>query len=222
MRLINPLPVTPAVLAMTNVPEDDAPLWDIATAYAVEDQVIYEHRVYEALIAHTGQQPNLVNDPPTWLDLGATNRYRAFDQAIEQQATNPGSLEYLLEPGVLVNAVAIFNADGSTAQVRVTDAIDGVVYDRTEPLVDDTLVIDWWAYFFEPIIARKDIAFIDLPQYAGVELEVIIDAGMGVAGVGEIVVGTQRRIGETNYGTSVGIDEKPLCSFQVLLLEFRN
>src|SRR5690606_11719085 len=83
MRIIKPVDVTPAILTSSNVPETDYAAWSAATAYAVGDKVTYNHRNYEALVAHTGANPETdTSDPPKWLDLGADNRWRMFDDKV--------------------------------------------------------------------------------------------------------------------------------------------
>ena len=213
MKLINPQFVTEAQLFASNVPEDDAPVWVAGTNYAIGDQVIYEHRIYEALAVITGAD-NLIDpatgalqDPPIWLDLGATNRFRMFDGIVDSGTSQTGTIEVTLRMGELANGVAFFNLLGSTLNVQVDDPVDGIVYDRDFLLQDNSAITSWYAYFFEPIVQRPDVVLTDLPQYRDADILVTVDAGAATARVGEMVVGRVRQLGVTNYGTSVSIQD---------------
>ena len=55
MKLIEPQAIR---LLSSTVPENDAPAWSAGTAYEIGDSVIHEHRVYKAVTASTGKQPD--------------------------------------------------------------------------------------------------------------------------------------------------------------------
>ncbi|MBN49997.1 MAG: hypothetical protein CMN85_10680 [Spongiibacteraceae bacterium] len=206
MRLVVPIAIDENNLTATNVAENDAPAYSGATTYDTDDQVIYEHRVYESLEdSNTGNQPD--ENPTKWNDLGPTNRYKAFDQAVASQTENSGTVEFTVTPGEVNNAVSLLNLSGNTAQVIVTDPTDGEVYNTTKPLVDNTEIDDWFAYFFDDISSLSDVVFIDLPQYRDADIEIIIDADAGTAKVGTVIVGKQREVGESLFGSSVFIDD---------------
>jgi hypothetical protein len=87
----------------------------------------------------------------------------------------------------------------------MTDPIEGVVYTETRSLQDNTLIIDWYPYFFEEIAYLPDIVFLNLPSYGSAMLTAVVDGGAGDAKIGEVVIGKQRGLGVTNFGTSVSI-----------------
>lgn len=205
MRIIAPIEITPAILTSSNVTENDYAAWSNVTAYVIGNRVIYNHAVYESLTSNTNKQPD--TNPTDWLYVSATNRYRMFDDVIGNVTSRSGTIEVTLEPSQLTNAVSFFGLSGNTVNVTVTVPGDGEVYNRTEPLQDNTSVVDWYSYFFEPIIQRGDITFLDLPQYGDPTIDITIDAGAGTAMCGECVVGRQRLLGATNFGTSVSIQD---------------
>lgn len=206
MKIIVPQAVTPSTLTSSNVPETDAPAWSAGTYY-LGDQVIYNHRVWEVIATSTTDQPDTgaVANPPTWLDTGADNRYKMFDRVISTQTENDDTIEVTITPGTIVNAVALFGLSANQVTVVVDDPTDGIVYDTTKNLQDNTLVTNWYSYFFEPIIARDDVIFDDLPSYGTAAIEVIVDAGAGTAKCAELVIGQQRTLGVSNFGTGVSI-----------------
>lgn len=210
MKIIRPITVTDAVLDSSNVPENDFAEWASGTTYADGDKVIVlsTHRIYESLVgSNTGNDPT-TDDGTNWLDISATNRWKAFDQTITDQTTNTTSVTYTFDPQSLTNAIAFFNVDGTEIEVTVTDPTDGVVYDNTVSLVDNGAVDNWYGYFFEPIVRRSEIVLLDLPNYASATIDVSINANTGDdAKVGQIVFGSQKTLGLTTYGTSLGIQD---------------
>lgn len=207
MRIIKPVDVTPAILTSSNVPEDDFTAWDAATAYVVGDEVTYSHRNYEALVAHTGANPETdASDPPKWLDLGADNRWRMFDDKVGSLTEQAGSIAVTLTPGEAINSVALFNLLGRSATVTLTDPSEGVVYQRTVSLVDAG-VSDWYEWFFSPIGRQTDFVLLDLPAYGTATLSVTIDNASDTAAVGHLVMGRQAELGVAVYGSGVGITD---------------
>jgi hypothetical protein len=207
MRIIKPVEITPAILTSSNVPETDYAAWSAATAYAVGDKVTYNHRNYEALVAHTGANPETdTSDPPKWLDLGANNRWRMFDDRVGSLTEQAGSIAVELQPGAVINSVALFNLQGRDATVTLADPVDGIVYQRTVSLVDAG-VSNWYDYFFAPIGRQTDFVLLDLPAYGTATLSVTVDNADGTAQVGHLVMGRQAEIGVALYGSGVGITD---------------
>jgi hypothetical protein len=210
MKIIRPVTVTDSVLDASNITENDFPQWAVGTTYSTGDKVIVlsTHRIYESVISsNVGNNPT-TDDGTKWLNIGATNRWRAFDKTITDQATNTTSITYSFDPQSLVNSIAFFNLEGTSVGVTVTDAVDGEVYDETVSLVDNGAVENWWSYFFEPIVRKTEIVLFDLPNYVSAILDVSINAPTGdTAKVGQIVFGNQKTLGLTTYGTTVGIQD---------------
>lgn len=207
MRIIKPVEITPAILTSSNVPETDYAAWSAATAYAVGAKVTYNHRNYEALVASTGANPETdTSDPPKWLDLGATNRWRMFDDKVGSLTEQTGSIAVELQPGTVINSVALFNLLGRSATVTLTDPVDGIVYQRTVSLVDAG-VTDWYEWYFAPIGRQTDFVLLDLPAYGTATLSVTVDNASDTAACGHLVMGRQADIGVALYGSGVGITD---------------
>lgn len=206
MIIIQPVPVTAAMLTASNVPETDAPAWTAGT-YSLGTQRIYNHHVYEVIVATTSAQPDVgaAATPPSWLDLGATNRFKMFDQIISTQTSYTSQIDVDITPGTIINSAAFFGLAGNEITLTMTDPVEGVVYTETRNLQDNTFIIDWYTYFFEEISYLSDMVFLGLPAYGGAMLTAVIDAGASNAKVGEAVIGKQRTLGVSNFGTSVSI-----------------
>jgi hypothetical protein len=211
MDIIRPIVVTDAVLDSSNVPENDYAVWLSGTTYSVGDRVIVisTHSVYESLVSS-----NLGNDPTTddgtkWLRLGATNRWKAFDQKISDPVTQVDSIEYTLTPANSTpTAVALFGLKGVTATVVVTDDTEGEVYNETKSLLDTLDVIDWYSYFFEEISYVSTMLFTGIPPYFGSTVDVTVTEATGeTAQLGQLVFGFLVDLGLTTYGTAISIQD---------------
>ena len=83
MRIIEPYAVTPAMMTDSNVSEtEDAP-WDSGTTYSSGARVIFDHAIWESVQgSNTGHNPGADTASTWWFRIGATNRWRAFDERI--------------------------------------------------------------------------------------------------------------------------------------------
>jgi len=216
MKIIRPLDVTDAVLTDSNLTETEHSEWSSATTYALGDNVQVTtggvHSIYES-----AQASNLNNDPtdatniPTWwLLVSATNKWKAFDEKIADQTVNTASITYEFTPAEWVNAAAFFNLDATDLNITMTDPTDGEVYNEDYSLVDNTAISNWYDYFFEPIVRISETLILDLPNYKDAVIDVSISVTSGNAEVGEVVLGTQKLIGDAVFGTSVGIQDYSL------------
>ncbi|WP_426808034.1 hypothetical protein ABOC32_16800 [Pseudomonas sp. WOUb67] len=234
MRIIEPVEITPALAVMeaflvqpsaeplvvqvgqafqvasllTNVPEADHPVWLSTKSYAVGDVVMLEHRNYEALVANTNKNPAGVGaDPPNWLDLGPTNRWRMFDDKIGTQTTNPESIELTIAPGRAVDSLAFFGLDAASIYVRVVDPYQGIVYESSVSPVSTDGINDWYDYFFTPVEVNEDFVLLGVPAGSYGSIEINIAKPGGTARVGALILGKAAVLGEALYGTSVGITD---------------
>ena len=207
MRVIKSVVTTDTILTSSNIPEDEYPAWVSGTSYTALDKVICEHKIYERIVTGTGTTaPDL--DQANWLDGGYTNRYRMFDNIISSVSGQMGGIEFTLKPNQVINSIALLNVNASTVRVVMNDPIEGVVYDRTKELRSSSNVIDYYSYFFAPLINLGDLdtaIFLDLPNKPTATITVYVSSGVGLVEVGEVVYGVQSIVGRTNYGTAIGI-----------------
>ena len=207
MRVIKSIETTDAILTDSNILENEHPLWVSGTTYSIDDKVIYQHRIYNRVIAGGGAlTPDL--DLTNWLDLGATNKYRMFDNIISSVSSRTGGIQFTLTPNQVVNGIALLNVNASTVRVVMTDPVEGVVYDQTRGLRSSSEVTDYFSYFFAPLVSLTDLntaIFLDLPSKPTATITVYISSGAALVEVGEVVYGIQSVVGRTNYGTSIGI-----------------
>lgn len=207
MRVIKSVVTTDAILTSSNIPEDEYPAWVSGTSYTTLDKVIYEHKIYERIVTGAGTTPPDL-DQVNWLDSGYTNRYRMFDNTLSSVSSQTGGIEFTLTPSQGINGIALLNINASTVRVVMNDSIEGVVYDRTKELRSSSNVIDYYSYFFAPLINLGDLdtaIFLDLPNKPTATITVYVSSGAGLVEVGEVVYGIQSVVGRTNYGTAIGI-----------------
>lgn len=207
MKVIKSIETTDAILTYSNISEDEYPQWVATTAYTATQKVIYEHKIYERIIAGTtSTTPDL--DQINWSDLGATNKYRMFDNIISSVSSRIGGIEFTLTPNQVVDGITLLNVNASTVRVVMNDPVEGIVYDQTRELRSSSEVTDYFSYFFAPLVSLTDLntaIFLDLPTRPTATITVYISSGSGLVEVGEVVYGIQSLVGRTNYGTSFGI-----------------
>lgn len=200
-----PLPVPPATAtAYWRYVGSVYPVYSAVVTYALGDTVSSistdVHKLYESLVA--GNIGNVLTDTAKWLDLGATNRWKMFDEIAASQTTNAESVTTVITPGVLVNAIVLANVAGSS--VRVQQSVSG--YDRTIVL-NSHIVADWYGFWYDPIITKDEVAFMDIPPYSASALTITVTRAGAVAAVGVITLGQQYFVGTALSGMSRGIND---------------
>ena len=213
MKLIAPITVTNSVLSASNVTEDDYAVWASGTTYSSGTRVIVigtTHKVYESVqSANTGNDPT-TDDGTWWLEISATNRWKAFDQKLADTVSNSGTITYTLIPSSLVTGIAFLNINAPQVRVQVFEDVspNTEIYDVTQSLVDDTVIVDWFTFFTSDLtIYDTEALFIGLPGYTGYEIDITIGDGTGTPTVGQIVLGKVEELGFTTDGTQIGIED---------------
>lgn len=160
--------------------------------------------LYEVVVASTADSPTVgyAKDPKTWDRVGKVNRFSCFDNIVGNPTIGTNLDMTIASDGTVTNGVGIFNASGGEIRITVTDPIDGVVYDKTISLSDNTGIGSWADWYFAPVITSPDAVVIDLPLYASAEIRIRIT---GAFSLGEIVLGRVVEIGTVGYGTQIGI-----------------
>lgn len=208
MKVIAPIAVTEAILVGSNVGEDDNPAWAAGTTYAqgVRVNLLATHKTYESV-----QGSNLGNDPASddgtwWIEVSATNRWKAFDQKIADQVSNAGSITYSLAAPSLITGIAFFNISAAEVRIRISDTGEVETYDKTVSLVDDSEITDWFSFFTTDIDSFvTEALFVDFAAYPGYRIDITIGDGTGTAQVGQIAIGKTATLGTALEGTTIGL-----------------
>ena len=213
MKIIRPLAIDDAIFNSSNMAENDHNVWDVGTSYSLGDRVIVisTHSIYESALAgantNTGNDPTTDTDGTNWIKVGATNKWKPFDNTLNDKATNASSMTFSLVPSALVNALAAFEVSADSVQIVVTDPTDGIVYDTTLNLNDNTNVTDWYTYFYEPIVSASEFLLTNLPAYSAATIDVTYTVASGNVQLGEMVLGQMQTLAVSLYNSRVGIQD---------------
>lgn len=205
MKVIRPVTLTDAMLVSSTVPEDDYSAWSSGSTYAIGDRRIKGHKIWESLQnSNTNHDPETdTSDPPWWLEVSSTNRWRMFDQTVNSLTTATSSIVVEVQPGA-INAVGLIELSGSTVRVEVLDGSTSV-YDVTQQ-IDNTPIDDWSDYFFAPYDLASALYFDNVPSYLSGKVRVTI-AGTGTVSCGGLVLGSVYDLGQTVADASAGITD---------------
>lgn len=168
---------------------------------------------------HTGTaQSNFNRSPDTnptfWVEVGATNRWRMFDeQNSTQTTTNADSITVELKPVVIANGIYVGNVDADSVTVTVTDAVEGVVYTSTQSMAVSNSGSSFYNWFFKRIAKKTAVAFTDLPAYVNATVTVVISKVGGTAKCGMCVVGQVSSLGVPLMGVSTDIKDYSTVQF---------
>jgi hypothetical protein len=208
MKVIKSQAVTDTTLTATDVPENDYAEWLIGSTYADGDRVIVTtpniHTIYEsAQSANTGNNP--VGDDGTWWTVvSSTNRWKMFNDVIQEQTVQTDGIDVTLEQSQIITALSAVNVDCESIDVIVTDPVDGEIFNQNYPMISYSGITDWYDYFFLPIERKSDLVVIGLPPYITASINVVFN-GTDDVKVGALVLGTALTIGDSQYGASFGI-----------------
>lgn len=206
MKIIAPVEITPDKLLSSSVPEDDYAEWNSATSYSIGSRVmiVAQHRCYESLTINANTPP--ASSPDDWLDLGATNRWRMFDDKVGTPTRALGEIIVEIKAG-LVSSVALFNAFAETVRIEVIDDVEGVLHDETFVLQDFSDIVDYWEYCFLPVKHSPALIDTGFAAYTSSKIRVTLTTGEGTyAACGALVVGLLHTFSDSVLsGASLGI-----------------
>lgn len=204
--ILDPTPMTSAMLISSTVPETDHPEYNAGTTYALGDKRISTttHRIYESLrAANTGNDPTLIDNrvgaTPWWADIGPTNRWAMFDDQISTQTVATSPLVVVLQPGLL-NSLDLEALDGEALQLVVKDAPGGtVILDTGVVSLEGSAPADYYEHFFSMFQPLREYLAQGIPEYSTCEVTLTITSG-GTVKVGACLFGDLVPIGLTQRG----------------------
>lgn len=147
-----------------------------------------------------------VLNPTYWLNVGATNRWKMFDKAVQSQTLATTSLVAKIKPTDRVDTIPLINLKGTTLNVAVTNPTYGSVFNQTIPLLTDSEpVVDMSSYLYAGFTQRTEVVVEDIPPYANNEITLTVSATEGTqVGIGAAVFGQARDISSTGLGVEQG------------------
>ena len=164
------------------------------------------HSVFESL-----RDSNLGSRPPTsltnWINTGPTNRWNMFDQSLSSQTQNNDSIVTVFDIAGFANSVALLNMRAKTVQIVVDDVVEGEVYNQSFDLKSTSGITSYYAWFFEPIVQKRDLLVTDLPAFIDSTITVTVTDTGNTVKVGALVLGNNLNVGFTQYGMSMSIED---------------
>jgi hypothetical protein len=217
MKILKPHIISDLTLTSSTVPEPDdgdGTVWSGTAAYTA-GAVVYmpaTHLRYRAVV-DIGAPTTGTNPPPTdasvspskWSGLGATNRWRMFDNVVGTATVGESPLKVVLRPGS-TSGVAALELVGRSASVVMKDAPGGTEVYRRDIELDGTIIESFFDWFYAEYVGLTDFVLTDLPsQFGTCELTLEVENSGAPAEVGVYKPGLVIDIGETQYGASIGI-----------------
>lgn len=188
----------------TDVPENDQPVWSSTTTYAQGALVLspITHHIYSSAVASNLNNP--VTNTAYWVDNGADNMWRLFDQTVTAQCTKANNFNVSMTPNARYDSVTGLNCNASSCAITVVDPTYGVVYNEIVNLISFSGIQDMYAYFYEPIELISEFAVTDIPATYSAATINISFFGTNAA-VGELVVGLSKELGYTDWTATASI-----------------
>lgn len=227
MFIIPPRSVGDSELISTNIPfqypTENVLEYDNTATYSQGDEVylLSTKRIYECVIAVgdtvTGVSPE--TDTEKWMERDPLNQWAPFDKRLGTYSKGGEDFTWNgdIKQGIyfevnlsdVVDSLSFFGILGKKLYVKVTDPVEGVVYETEVDLVDQEGIYDWLTYFFDPIDYRVEYNLYDLPLYGNTTISIAIEKfdGQDVAQLSQVVLGRREDIGCTRFGLRFGIED---------------
>ena len=196
MNVLVPNEITDAGLVSSTAVEpgpDDGAAWSSSESYEADD-VVYipeTHQRYRAAVSNTNKPP--ATSPTTWVALGPTNRWAAFDGQVNTQTVVDSPLTMVLRPGI-VTSITLMEVDASDIEVTVLDKPGGVVVYHYSARLEASRPSNWWDYFFMPFRPQRDLVLSDIPPFRTAEVTITL-SGSGLVRLGMLAIGESRYLG---------------------------
>lgn len=207
-KVLVPTAVTDTALKSCTVAEPDTgeTTWNAATAYTVGQEAIRPtlHKTYRRKVAGTtATAPEA--DGTNWLEIGATNRWKQFDQKVGSRTTSSDNITTVLEMGS-IEGLALLDLQGGTVFATLRASPGGAVAWTRSQNLDDTPVQSVYDWMYGEYRQLRNIIWTDLPgQFPSGELTVTVEATASGAAIGALVAGRVHTIGLTEYGAGSGL-----------------
>jgi len=213
VKLLKPIPYDEAAMLVSTTAVETVPTWASGTSYSVDDEALQDDAIWVNLIAGSGKDPSIWNTDNQkdaadqhWRYKQPDNRSAMFVGGTTTSTEAATPLTVVFEPGSYANAVLVKGLFGATVSLVVEDtATSTVVYDSGAVSLDETLITNWYEYFFEDTVIKDYIVFEGIPPYSTSRMTLTISAGSGNVSCAVCSFGNLYDIGEAKYGASVGI-----------------
>lgn len=166
--------------------------------------------------ANTGNYPP--DSPTQWTETGTSNIHAMFDGYINSATTDSTDIDVVVG-SAKSDFIGLFGLVGTT--VTLTLSRGGSAIKTEEINLKTQPSISYYAWLFEDY-EYKDRIFWEYPKYADATLSVSIAPAQGAATCGEMIIGSQITLGQTQYDASVGIQDYSVYSTDTLGRTYLN
>ena len=203
------------LLTASNISVTAYPQWLIGTNYAL-NAIVSSQGVskgeFQAMVANIGKNPedplniyDATNNPTgTWKFLSTQNRFKCFDQYLNTQAVNAGTITMTVS-AYGAQALYLGNIDAIDVTISVINNVGGATIETatvigiiTEPTSHEEYGFGDWIdetqgnVTYERTTLTRDVSFV-----------ITINGGAGTAKLGILATGSTREIGEAQWGAEL-------------------
>lgn len=208
MEILKQIAIQDANLFSSNVSESDYPAYNAGTTYGLGDLVIEvsanKHYIYRSAVAsNLNHLPSV--SPTQWVNIGSTNRWKMFDQYINTQTENVGTIDVTMQTLQRYDGLFLGNIDADTVQIIIRDAANVIKYNQTFTTTKTNSAVGFWSFFFGEKVRVRDLYVNNLPYYATGKMQIIMTKATGTAKCGVCVIGKAMVLGVTEHGLKMGI-----------------
>lgn len=203
MQLLKPVDFLESHLISSNAVEAYA-AYSSGTTYAKDDYVDYGTHIYISLVnSNLNHQPDI--SPTFWLLVGPDNKHAMFDNQVNTQTTSSSPLTVVVKPLTYINSLYFGNLEADAIRVTITDnGIGANVYDSGIVSLVETIITDWYMYFYESSTYKQELILTDIPPYLNAVITMQL-TGSATVKIGNFVYGNIYDLGMTQYGAASGI-----------------
>jgi hypothetical protein len=190
---------------------EDETLWLVGSTFNYADEIRYGHYIYKyAGTDGTNTTDNPYVDSlkvtPTWVNIRPSNYYGMLDGKTSTQTENADTITVTLTCNNL-DTISLLELDAVSVSLSLYDNdTAAVVYTEDFDLINNTEVIDFYTYAFEPFEYRPSIYTDALYLYTDATLTVVIDKTGSTAKCGRLVLGRSYYVGDVGYGASLTVE----------------
>ena len=157
-------------------------------------------------LADTNLDNYPADNPADWIELGAENRCKMFDDYTNTQTVNSDDIEIVISANG-VASVGIFGIYGTSVNLKlIRNAV--TIKEETIDLRSIVPVSGWYSWLYNKYEYGITQIIWEFPRYiTGATLEITISKIISTAKCGLVVVGNAVELGASQYGVKIGIDD---------------
>ena len=207
MQVIAAITLTDENILEYRVKPDPYSVWDSTTVYRRGRKVIVQdgyNKIYESVYPHSGMYPpdNTEQEQPAWILVRPINLWSMLGSVPDQRTQNNDEIYLKIAPKARVNAIGVHGVEADYINVKVWDAQENLVEDRTVNLSyttthENTVVTGRYT----------DTVIVRLPEHPQGVIEVTLAAPGEKVFCETMTFGEARSLGTTQPSARVtGID----------------